>query len=154
MWPSLLLADDVFDRGISRVGILIQLYGQPKFAPIQRQRMMRPTIFPAVKFSPRPSLQIMQPVADEQSSTLPRLLAITRSASLSDKTEVETVMPVSLTWLDKWEILEGHPEGRHRFRAPWSPASTVNCGAGYASPKRNSPSCTYVNVDVGLVVEV
>jgi len=115
---------------------------------------MDPATFLAVKSSPGPSLQSMQPVADEQSSTLPRLLAITRRATLSAKTEVETVMPVSPTWLDKWEILEGHSEGHHRFRAPWSQASTMNCGAGFASPRGNPPRFTYVSVEDGLQIEV
>jgi len=128
---------------------------------------MDPANLPAVKSSPRPSLQSMQPVAVTRASTLPRALATTRHATkedinllsgevrallpprrartsptLSEKTDVETAMPVSLAWLEKWEILEGHSEGHHRFRAPWSPASTLTSRLDRAlSDADTAPMC-------------
>jgi len=77
-----------------------------------------------------------------------------RLPTLSEKTEVETVMPVSLAWLETWEILEGHPEGRHRFRAPWRPASTLTSrleGLSDAAPLRCQAS-SHGNVADGWIL--
>jgi len=95
---------------------------------------MDPVTLPAGKSWPRPSLQSMQPVAVEQSSTLPRVLATTPTRrattegmrlpgdfpTLSEKEETE--MPVSLTWLDKWE--QGDSRGTSRGTSPLPNNST------------------------------
>jgi hypothetical protein len=147
----------------------MQLHGQPKAETIQRQCIMDPTTFPAVKSSPGPSLQSMQPVPDEQSSTLPRVLATTRRATkegirrpgdfnpLSTVTEVETVMPVSPTWLDNWEIVEGNPEGHPRFRAILLTGNATHGELYSRDPQGGTPEgplwgsrFTYESVEAGL----
>ena len=147
----------------------MQLHGQPKVETIQRQCIMDPATLPSVKFSPRPSLKFMQPVEVDQSSTLPRVLATTRRATkegmrrpgnftnLSTVTEVETVMPMSSTWLDKWEVVEGNAEGHHRFRAILLTGNSTHGELYSRDPQGKTPEgplwgsrFTYESVEAGL----